>query len=78
MEDELKQMTMIEGGHLVARALNAHGVGQLFTLCGGTIESIYDGCLDQGIRIVSSSDLLVPCKRPLSVAWSRDKYSCGT
>ena len=43
---------MIEGGHLVARALKAQGVEHLFTLCGGTIESIYDGCLDQEIRIV--------------------------
>ena len=45
-------MAMIEGGHLVARALKAQGVEHLFTLCGGTIESIYDGCLDEGIRIV--------------------------
>ena len=45
-------MAMIEGGHLVARALKAQGVEHLFTLCGGTIESIYDGCLDQEIRIV--------------------------
>jgi len=45
-------MAKIEGGHLVARTLKAHGVEYLFTLCGGTIESIYDGCLNEGIRIV--------------------------
>ncbi len=45
-------MSRIEGGHLVAQTLKAQGVEYLFTLCGGTIESIYDGCLDQGIRIV--------------------------
>ncbi len=42
----------ISGGHLVARALRAEGVDVIFTLCGGHIIDIYDGCLDEGIRIV--------------------------
>ncbi|GMV39399.1 MAG: acetolactate synthase [Myxococcales bacterium] len=42
----------IHGGRLVARALAAEGVECLFTLCGGHIQSIYDGCLDEGIRVV--------------------------
>ncbi|HUY61775.1 MAG TPA: thiamine pyrophosphate-binding protein [Candidatus Dormibacteraeota bacterium] len=42
----------ISGGHLVARALKAEGVDTIFTLCGGHIIDIYDGCLDEGIRIV--------------------------
>jgi acetolactate synthase-1/2/3 large subunit len=45
-------MPTLEGGQLVARALKAHGVDHLFTLCGGTIESIYDGCLSEEIRII--------------------------
>ena len=42
----------ISGGHLVAKALKAEGVDTIFTLCGGHIIDIYDGCLDEGIRII--------------------------
>ena len=42
----------VTGGHLVARALEAEGVEAIFTLCGGHIIDIYDGCADAGIRIV--------------------------
>src|SRR5213595_1421003 len=40
------------GGHLVARRLKAHGVTTLFTLSGGHIFPIYDGCRAEGIDIV--------------------------
>ena len=43
---------MISGGHLVAKALKNEGVDTIFTLCGGHIIDIYDGCLDEGIRII--------------------------
>lgn len=43
---------MFHGGRLVARALAREGVSHLFTLCGGHIQNIYDGCLDEGIRVV--------------------------
>lgn len=39
----------ISGGHLVAKALKAEGVDTIFTLCGG---HIYDGCVDEGIKVV--------------------------
>src|SRR4051794_16129928 len=42
----------ISGGHLVARALKQEGVAAVFTLCGGHIIDIYDGCLDEGIRLI--------------------------
>ncbi len=42
----------ISGGHLVARGLKNEGVDTIFTLCGGHIIDIYDGCLDEGIRII--------------------------
>src|SRR5207302_7701089 len=55
-EDTLKRKSrdtsVICGGHLVARALKAEGVGAIFTLCGGHIIDIYDGCIDEGIQIV--------------------------
>jgi thiamine pyrophosphate-dependent acetolactate synthase large subunit-like protein len=40
------------GGHLVARVLKQAGVGHVFTLCGGHILPIYDGCLDEGIAVI--------------------------
>lgn len=43
---------MVHGGRLVARALAQEGVSHLFTLCGGHIQHIYDGCLDENIRVV--------------------------
>jgi thiamine pyrophosphate-dependent acetolactate synthase large subunit-like protein len=44
--------SVISGGHLVARALKNEGVDTIFTLCGGHIIDIYDGCVDEGIRII--------------------------
>ena len=45
-------MAQITGGRLVAKALKNEGVDTIFTLCGGHIIDIYDGCLDEGIKIV--------------------------
>ena len=40
------------GGRLVAQALKARGVSKLFSLSGGHLFSIYDGCKEEGIEIV--------------------------
>jgi acetolactate synthase I/II/III large subunit len=40
------------GGKLVAKALKSRGVEHLFTLSGGHLFSIYDGCKDEGIDLV--------------------------
>jgi acetolactate synthase-1/2/3 large subunit len=45
-------MAMVHGGRLVARALRRQGVSHAFTLCGGHVQSIYDGCIDENIRVV--------------------------
>ena len=42
----------VSGGRLVAKALKAEGVDTIFTLCGGHIIDIYDGCIDEGIRVI--------------------------
>src|SRR3954464_9819515 len=42
----------VSGGHLVARALKAEGIEAIFTLCGGHIMDVYDGCLAEGIRVI--------------------------
>lgn len=47
-----KDPERISGGHLVAKALKAEGVEVIFTLCGGHIIDIYDGCVDEGIAVV--------------------------
>ena len=44
--------SVLSGGHLVAKALKNEGVDTIFTLCGGHIIDIYDGCIDEDIRIV--------------------------
>src|SRR5438094_9233176 len=45
-------MAELTGGELVARVLKQAGVGHVFTLCGGHILPIYDGCLKEGIGVV--------------------------
>jgi acetolactate synthase I/II/III large subunit len=40
------------GGRIVAKALKSRGVDHLFTLSGGHLFSIYDGCKEEGIGIV--------------------------
>ena len=42
----------VHGGKLAARALKEAGVECVFTLSGGHIMPLYDGCIDEGIRIV--------------------------
>src|SRR5499426_1111582 len=45
-------MPDLSGGHLVARTLKQAGVGHLFTLCGGHILPIYDGCITEGVEVI--------------------------
>lgn len=42
----------VHGGKLAARALKEAGVECIFTLSGGHVMAIYDGCLDEGIKVV--------------------------
>ena len=45
-------MSDLTGGQLVARVLKQAGVGHVFTLCGGHLLPIYDGCLDEKIAVI--------------------------
>jgi acetolactate synthase-1/2/3 large subunit len=45
-------MGEVTGGQLVARTLRHEGVQTIFTLCGGHIMDIYNGCIEEGIRII--------------------------
>lgn len=40
------------GGELVARSLAAQGVQTIYTLCGGHVMPIYDGCLNNNIEVI--------------------------
>jgi thiamine pyrophosphate-dependent acetolactate synthase large subunit-like protein len=51
-EDVEETAEQLHGGRLIARRLKAHGVSRLFTLSGGHLFSIYDGCREEGIEIV--------------------------
>ncbi len=48
----VQELKTFHGGRLIARRLKAHGVSKLFTLSGGHLFSIYDGCREEGIDIV--------------------------
>jgi acetolactate synthase-1/2/3 large subunit len=45
-------MAKIHGGQIIARALESEGVDTIFTLTGGHIVPILDGCTQEGIRVV--------------------------
>jgi acetolactate synthase I/II/III large subunit len=51
-ESALPETETFHGGRLAARRLRAHGVSRLFTLSGGHLFSIYDGCRAEGIELV--------------------------
>src|SRR6266568_6883262 len=51
-ETETAQAARLHGGALIAKRLKAHGVTKLFTLSGGHIFPIYDGCRAEGIDII--------------------------
>jgi len=48
-------MGKINGGRLVARVLKQEGVECIFALPGGQIDSIFQGCLDEKIRVIDTS-----------------------
>jgi thiamine pyrophosphate-dependent acetolactate synthase large subunit-like protein len=48
------ETTRLHGGRLVSATLKAHGVSHLFTLSGGHLFSIYDGCKHDDIAIVDT------------------------
>jgi thiamine pyrophosphate-dependent acetolactate synthase large subunit-like protein len=49
-------MSFVHGGDRIAAALQAHGLKQLFTLCGGHISPILTAAKGRGIRVVDVRD----------------------
>jgi acetolactate synthase I/II/III large subunit len=59
------------GGRLVAKALKSRGVEHLFTLSGGHLFSIYDGCREEGIEIVD-------VRHEQAAVWAAEGYAKAT
>src|SRR5665213_76440 len=51
-QESTQEAGIFHGGRLIARRLKAHGVTKLFTLSGGHLFSIYDGCRAEGIDLI--------------------------
>lgn len=47
-------MVELASGHLAVRALKGAGVAHLFTLSGGHLFPLYDGCRHEGVRLVDT------------------------
>jgi len=45
---------MIDGGEIIARMVRNEGIGHVFTLSGGHVQNIYEGCLNNGIQIIDT------------------------
>jgi acetolactate synthase-1/2/3 large subunit len=59
------------GGRLVAKTLKSRGVSKLFTLSGGHLFSIYDGCKEEGIDIVDT-------RHEQAATWAAEGYAKAT
>lgn len=42
------------GGELVGRSLKAQGISTIYTLCGGHVMPIYEGCVNNGIAVIDT------------------------
>jgi acetolactate synthase-1/2/3 large subunit len=47
-------MAEINGGGLIAKVLKQEGVDTLYGLCGGHIDPIFQGCVDEDIRVIGA------------------------
>jgi acetolactate synthase I/II/III large subunit len=54
MSIEAPSSQTVHAGRLIARRLRASGIDTVFTLSGGHLFSIYDGCRDEGIRLIDT------------------------
>ena len=64
-----------QGGRLTAQALAAEDVDVVFTLCGGHVMPIYEGCRLEGIRVVDVRH--EQSAGHAAEAWGRARRSCG-
>ena len=65
----------VQGGRLVAQALAAHGVDTIFTLSGGHVMPVYEGCRLEGIRVLDVRH--EQAAGHAAEAWGRDRRTAG-
>jgi acetolactate synthase I/II/III large subunit len=70
-EQRADEKTAVHGGRLVARTLASRGVSHLFTLSGGHLFSIYDGCKEEGIEVLD-------VRHEQSAAFAADGFAKAT
>ena len=51
-ERDAAPSTSVHGGRIVAQAMRSRGISHLFTLSGGHLFSIFDGCREEGIELI--------------------------
>jgi acetolactate synthase-1/2/3 large subunit len=64
-----------QGGRLTAQAIAAEGVDAVFTLCGGHVMPIYEGCRLEGIRVLDARHEQTAAHA--AEAWGRVRRACG-
>src|SRR5712691_1656533 len=65
----------VQGGRLFARAVAAEGVDALFTLSGGHVLPIYEGCRHERVRVVDVRHEQAAAHA--AEAWGRIRRACG-
>jgi acetolactate synthase-1/2/3 large subunit len=65
----------LQGGRLAARAIKAEGVDAIFTLCGGHVLPIYEGCRLERVRVVDVRH--EQAAGHAAEAWGRIRRACG-
>jgi acetolactate synthase-1/2/3 large subunit len=66
---------VLQGGRLAARAVAAWGVDVVFTLSGGHVMPIYEGCRHEGVRVVDLRH--EQSAAHAAEAWGRVRRTCG-
>ncbi|MDX6511605.1 MAG: hypothetical protein QOE36_1109 [Gaiellaceae bacterium] len=64
-----------QGGRLAARALKAESVDTIFTLSGGHVMPIYEGCRLEGVRVLDVRHEQAAAHA--AEGWGRIKRACG-
>ena len=65
----------VQGGRLAARAIAAEGVDTIFTLSGGHVMPIYEGCRHEGVRVLDVRHEQAAAHA--AEAWGRVRRACG-
>jgi acetolactate synthase-1/2/3 large subunit len=65
----------VQGGRLAARAIAAEGVDTVFTLSGGHVMPVYEGCRHEGVRVLDVRH--EQAAGHAAEAWGRVQRSCG-